>query len=488
MSLVKKLILWLLIGIIVLVFILAAVFSVQLAANTEKAITRNMSELMAYCASAVKQSLYINDLSSEPSGFADAAVNMAEELNSMLDCGIACYEPDGDMIFSTYGSGGMSGRQMQDLEYAVDGKNAYTIVRNGDIYTAYFSFAIRSGGETIGIMRLQIDYSELYVSNRRTFTAMIISCALVLIVAVFVLAVMIVRTLSPIKTLSDELKRTTLHPERAGTLPVTRTDELGSLTAQYNKMALTIRSQMTTIKKESDRLSKTLEYKKAFYDNLTHELKTPLTIILGYAEMMKQTEFEDADFVKKGTDEIITESKRLTNMVAALLESSRSETAYEKFEKVDALELISAVVASMTVKAQRYGANIEASLCEASVEGAKERLRQLYVNLIDNAIKYSKPSEDIKVRMRTFDGMLEVTVENRIEEGRTFENIDKMFIPFYRARDVGVREDGSVGLGLSICKNVIDEHGGSITACEKDGVVVFTTRLSLYGGQNDEED
>ena len=488
MSLLKKLVIWFAAGIIILVLLLAVVFSVQLSTAAEESIKRNMSELMACCASAMKQSLYINGLSSDKAGFAEAARNTAEELNSMLGCGIACYDMDGKALFSTYGTGSMTKRERQDLGYAMQGKNAYTLVRRDDVYTAYLSFTVNSGGESIGIMRLQIDYSEIYLTNRRTFTTMIISSAAVLIVATSLLALMILRMLKPIKNLSEELVSTAKHPERAKTLPVASSDEIGLLTAQYNKMALTIRSQMTTIKKESERLTKTLEYKKAFYDNLTHELKTPLTIILGYAEMMEQTDFEDQDFVKKGTEQIITESKRLTGMVAALLENSRSETAVERFEKIDALELISAVVFSMSVKAQRYGANIKTSLCEACVEGSEERLRQLYVNLIDNAIKYGLPAHDIRVNMSRNGNVLEVSISNYIENGRKFEDAEKMFIPFYRSRDVGVREDGSVGLGLSICKNIIEEHSGTITANEKDGVVTFKTTLPLYGGYRIEED
>ena len=486
MSLAKKLALWFSGGIAAIILLLAGVFYVQLTSNTEDTVVRNMSELMAYCASAVKQSLYINDLPSDSVGFTETAKSTAEELNGMLGCGIACYDTKGSLIFSTYSTDTENEKEMRDLFYAVEGKNAYTFVRYDRTFTAYFSFPIRSGGESIGIMRLQVDYTELYRSNRGTFTTMIGGSAAVLTIAAVILAFALMRIVHPVKKLSEELKRTTLHPERAETLPVTGRDEIGLLTAQYNKMALTIRSQMSTIKTERDRLSKTLEYKKAFYDNLTHELKTPLTIILGYAEMMEQTDFEDVDFVKKGTGEIITESKRLRDMVTALLESSRDETATIKLERVDLLELISGVAASMDIKAQRYGSSIKTELCEAAVEGSRERLRQLYVNLIDNAIKYGRPGESVCIKMKKNSGCIEVSVINRIEDGCHLENIDKIFLPFYRSRDLKVREEGSVGLGLSICRNIADEHGGTISAEEREQTVCFKTVFPIYGGRRDE--
>lgn len=482
MSLTKKLVIWFSGGVAAIILLLAAVFYVQISGNTENAIIRNMRELMMYCSSAVRQSVSISGVAPGGDGFEEAVRSAAEELNGMLGCGVAFYSAEGELMFSTYSEGRENDRELKDMYLAVEGKNAYTFITRDGTFTAYFSFPIRSGGESIGIMRLQVDYSETYRRNRHTFTTMIGGAAAVLMVSAALLAFSLAHIVRPVKKLSEELRKTTFHPERAETLPVTSGDEIGLLTAQYNKMALTIRSQMLTIKTERDRLTKTLEYKKAFYDNLTHELKTPLTIILGYAEMMEQTNFEDEEFVKKGTGEIISESKRLRDMVTALLENGKDETAAPRFEKVDVLELISGVAASMDIKAKRYGSSIKTHLCEASIDGSPEKLRQLFVNLIDNAVKYEKQGGEICVKMVRGNGFLEVDVINPVEEGQIPERIDKIFLPFYRSRDLKEREDGSVGLGLSICRNIAEEHGGTITAERSDGTICFKTVFPMNMG------
>ena len=232
-------------------------------------------------------------------------------------------------------------------------------------------------------------------------------------------------------------------------------------------MSRTIREQWNTIQLEKENLKKTIQYRKDFYDNITHELKTPLTIILGYAEMMKQTDFQDEEFNHKGIEQVIIEAKRLCNMVAGLLEASRATDQVEaQFEQTRIDKLLEDIVSSMRVKANRYAARIEAEIEEGlTVLGKPEELRKLFVNLIDNAIKYGEPGEPVTVRARADGQEVSICVENQIEENSIRqEDFDKIFLPFYRSRDEEKKEAGSVGLGLAICRNIVDDHGGSIAA------------------------
>lgn len=217
---------------------------------------------------------------------------------------------------------------------------------------------------------------------------------------------------------------------------------------------------------EKTALEEAVAYRKHFYDNVTHELKTPLTIILGYAEMIEQTGFSDPEFTKKGISHIISESKRLRDMVAALLDATRlgvSDTS--DFQEVDLAVLLKDVAASMELKAQRLSKSICLSLPEDEqtlrVWGSQEQLIQLFINLLDNAIKYSAGKE-IWAQARRLGEHVEISVENDVEQPISQEELGRLFIPFYRQREGG--EPGSVGLGLAISRKIAEEHGGSIMA------------------------
>ena len=189
--------------------------------------------------------------------------------------------------------------------------------------------------------------------------------------------------INPVNKLSAAIERVSDNPYEAEPLNVKRHEGIGRLTDSYNHMSRTIREQWNTIQLEKENLKKTIQYRKDFYDNITHELKTPLTIILGYAEMMKQTDFQDEEFNNKGIELVIGVAKRLFNMVAGLLEASRATDQVEaQFEQTRIDKLLEDIVSSMRVKANRYAARIEAAIEEGlTVLGKPEELRKLFVDV-----------------------------------------------------------------------------------------------------------
>ena len=480
MTLLKKMVLWFSIGIVTILGILGFVITTQLTSNMQNLMKRYMAEYKASCQTFVQHTLLMSGLEYSEDGFYHIAPRVVMELNDMLASGVACYDTAGNYIYGSYIKDSRVEGEWEDLAYAIHGENAYTMISSKNDATAYFSFPIVFEDKAIGIMRLEVDVTQTVKNLQYTMEMLIWCTAALLLVAVALLLLLIAHIVRPINRLSEEIKRMSLHPERADILPVRSQDEIGQLTHQYNKMAQMIRTQMNAIQKEKDNLQRTLEYKKVFYDNLTHELKTPLTIILGYAEMMEQTDFSDKEFARKGAKEIIAESRRLRDMVTALLESSRSEGKIRKAEPVDLCELIVKVATSMNIKSQRYGARIETKLCEAVVLGDAQRLRQLFVNLLDNAIKYGKTKETVNIVMRLREGHIEIVVANKIERGVHIAKPRKVFEPFFREEDVKCREEGSVGLGLSICKDIVEEHNGSIDLTMERDMVYVKTSLPLY--------
>lgn len=179
---------------------------------------------------------------------------------------------------------------------------------------------------------------------------------------------------------------------------------------------------------------------------------------------MKDNGFTDAPFFEKGMNYIIHESQRLNRAVVEILELSQSatlSTTYH-FEKVNLSEIAKEACEDMRIKARKYNINIHFELQEGLfVLGDRDKLKEVFLNLLDNSIKYGDVNSVIYVE--SFKEREVVVVKVKDEgEGIPAEDITHVFEPFYRAKKNMLKEKGSAGLGLSIVKNIIEDHHGAI--------------------------
>jgi signal transduction histidine kinase len=225
-----------------------------------------------------------------------------------------------------------------------------------------------------------------------------------------------------------------------------------------------IKNQIEIIEQERDEVKQAQAQSKAFFDNVTHELKTPLTTILGYAQILKDNGFTDAPFFEKGLNYIIHESQRLNHTVVGILESSQSaalSTTY-RFEKIALSEVVKEACEDMIIKSRKYNINIHFELQQGLyVVGDRDKLKEVFLNLLDNSIKYGYVNSMIYVKSRKEGDRAIVTIKDE-GEGIPAEQLTHVFEPFYRAKRNAPKEMGSAGLGLTIVKNIIDDHHGTI--------------------------
>lgn len=256
-----------------------------------------------------------------------------------------------------------------------------------------------------------------------------------------------------------------------------RKDEIGQLAVNFNDMISRIREQILTIERDRDRLKELNEQEKRFFDNMTHELKTPLTSIQGYAEIIKDKGESDRAFFDKGMNHIVEESRRLHHLVIKLLEVSRETSKGAQFDRIDAGEILNDVCESMKFRAERYKKRIACDIEDGLyVHGQVSRLRQLFINLLDNAIKYSLSHSEIFIKAEIVGENILFTFKN---PSAPLENDQhsKMFQPFYSVNQK-IKEEGSVGLGLSIVKTIVDEHGGTIEMFYEENHTVIHVELA----------
>jgi two-component system phosphate regulon sensor histidine kinase PhoR len=220
--------------------------------------------------------------------------------------------------------------------------------------------------------------------------------------------------------------------------------------------------------------------RKEFLSNVSHELRTPLSSIkLMLETVLEAPEQEARDLF---VPQALAQVDRLTALVGQLLEQARAESGQLKLDlrDVDLEEVARPIVASFDQQASNKGVSIElAALRPVRVEADPDRLAQVFVNLIDNALRHTRGGGRIRVELdaRDSDAVLRVRDTG---EGIPYRDLPHIFERFYVVDRSRTRGSGGAGLGLAIVKGIVDAHGGAIAAESMLGRgTAFTIRLPI---------
>ncbi|MGO9533061.1 MAG: PocR ligand-binding domain-containing protein [Syntrophobacteraceae bacterium] len=200
-----------------------------------------------------------------------------------------------------------------------------------------------------------------------------------------------------------------------------------------------------------------------------HDLKEPLRKVISFGKILRQTSGESLG--QSGNDylnRMIYATERMQSLLAGLLDYSQVATASEPFKDVDLSDLIGEVLSDLEVRIVKTGAEVHLGTLPV-VSADPTQMRQLFQNLIGNALKFHKPDEKPLVHVRSVshtDSGRQIIVE---DNGIGFEEqyLEKIFAPFQKVH--GRREFEGTGLGLAICKKIVERHGWSITATSTPG-------------------
>lgn len=250
-------------------------------------------------------------------------------------------------------------------------------------------------------------------------------------------------------------------------IPVTTSDELGTLSADFNELART--------------LEKNEQNRKQWVADISHELRTPLSVLRGEVEAL-QDGIRTAD--AETLDGLHFEVMHLERIVGDLYELSMSDIGALSYKKVEVnpIGILQGTVELYELRLSEKDIKVSIdsdSLQSVSLLADPDRLQQLFSNILENCLRYTDSGGAVHLRLASDNDNVVITVEDSVPTVPK-EQLAKLFERFYRVDGSRNRVTGGAGLGLAICKNIVEGHGGTISATgSKLGGVCITIELPL---------
>ena len=249
---------------------------------------------------------------------------------------------------------------------------------------------------------------------------------------------------------------------------IKRPDEIGQLGSSLDLLA-------SELHDATERINKLEQVRRDFVANVSHEFRTPLTVIRGYLEALTDGAIEDKEDVDRYYQRMLSETRSLERLVSDLLELSRLQSGKITINKetLHIKSLLNDVTKSMQTIANKKEIHIKSISPDniPPILGDYDRLRQLFIIFIDNAIKYSHNNTVVTISIRNKNN-LEILIEDQ-GYGISAEELPYVWERFYKSDKS--RKNSGTGLGLSIAKRIIELHGGcvSIESIVQNGTKVF---------------
>ncbi len=288
---------------------------------------------------------------------------------------------------------------------------------------------------------------------------LIIQILLIIDIAIFFLVLYVIRqSLLPLKLITDALSeiKEGAYGEK---IKYTKADEVGKLASTFNIMS-------DTIKEKEEQAKKTEIAKDEFLAMITHELKTPLVPIQGYADILLSEHLGKlTDKQKERISIIKSSSETLLALISDLLDAQKLELGQLKIRKenVNIKDTVTNALKLFLPQAQKNKIELISNIQDLSIEHDPERIKQVITNLIKNSLTAVEPEKGkIEVSMKELPQEIQISVKDN-GMGIPMDKQSNLFKKFYQVDATLTRERGGSGLGLSICKGIIENHGGTIT-------------------------
>ncbi len=401
--------------------------------------------------------------------FYDSAYKYTESFEDSSKLELQFIDEFGRVMISTYGISAGSSPNTPDITEAISTGQISSWVGSGPSTGEHIMSVsapmVYSNGQIIGVMRYVTSMKNV---DQQILVTILAACALGALIMLLVIAINLVFIRSVIEPVSEITKMSKRIANGSYGIQINKKyqDEIGEMVASINEMSLKI-AQSEKIQTE-------------FISSISHELRTPLTAITGWGETLVYSD-DINDETRKGIAIILKEARRLTQMVESLLDFTRMEDGRFtlNIEPIDiAAELEDSI---FTYRELLHQDNLELVYLPYEEEiplipGDPNRLRQVFLNLFDNAAKYAREGKRIEVSV-DYNGV-KVSVNIRdFGPGIPEDELSNVKMKFYKGSNA--KERGS-GIGLAVCDEIIRFHGGEmILANAEGGGLLVTIKLPV---------
>jgi heavy metal sensor kinase len=354
------------------------------------------------------------------------------------------------------------------LEAALAGQTTFESVRfSGEPPIRLISVPVRHGGTLVNIVRVGTSLQPLEETLHRLLIILLITMPLALLASLGGGWFLAGRALRPVGAITQAAERIAGGDLTQRLSVSTAQDEIGRLAATFNAMI--------------GRLEASFRQIRQFTSDASHELRTPLTVLKGETELALRRP-RSADDYRSVLESSLEEIDRMSRIVDELLFLSRADLGEIKMESrpVRLDQLFDDLKRQAEVLGHEQSVQIVTGMIEpATVAGDDMRLRELVLNLLDNAIKYSPPGGRVEMSVVTQDGTARLSVSDQ-GIGVSLEEQAHIFDRFYRTDAARAHTKKGTGLGLAICQWIVDAHHGTIEVHSEPGKgSTFTVILPL---------
>ena len=433
-----------------------------LVSNMESRVNESLKEIMNSTSEYIKYRLITNSSALNEEALKNESAYVIKHLSMNYQCNSQIRDMKGNVIEND-GNEGFEGFEeilKKGTDSAVKGMAVVDLKYSKSNVNGILSYPIYIDNGYIGVVNINKEYKSVY-SSYSNVVRLITVIEILIFILIFILTwFMTSKITKPITNLTKIVKEVG-EGNYDGVVKVDGKDEVAVLSQEFINMKDKIKEQIETIKLEKEKVERLEKGRRSFFNSVTHELKTPLTAISGYAEMMIDGIVKDEEFNKRALSRIYSESERLHKLVLELINVSKglSFVDEEKVE-VDMYNLLNQICDDMSIKAKRYSLEICRNIKGGIIFGQSNKIKELMINVIDNAIKYSVDGDRISINSKAEEGYYQMEVVNK---GKTIpdEIYDNIFEPFIKTENEGDKH--SRGLGLYICSEIVKEHNGEIS-------------------------
>lgn len=346
----------------------------------------------------------------------------------------------------------------EDIQYAIDNGKNYLLKKIKGGYYIFVSNTLEIDGH-IYVLSLIKDIGYI-MSSRKSQYQFFVTLVFGMIVLIVIVSYFVIRFMTKDITTLNQVTSDIRDGDYSARTHLTKTDEIGLIGQSIDEMATEIESSIMRLQHEMDK-------KQKFIDNFTHELKTPLTSILGYADFLRKSKYDKATF-DKGLYHIYEEGLRLTQLSKQLNEMIMLKKMTLEKTEFNIQSLFYEVIEVNRMRQYNKSVNLLVECPDLIIVWDKNLLKSVLINIVDNAIKASENNQTVVIGASSKDKSINIFIEDQ-GVGISQEQLKHIVEPFYTVDPSRSRKEESFGLGLSITSEMIGLLGANMIIRSKLG-------------------